>query len=244
MTAVLVDIGNTAIKWSLLGQIEAGVRRCERSPEALLVQLAELSVPPLPVVIASVAGTEFEAVLAETLRGAGYLSVEFCSTPAEESGLVNSYPEPGRMGVDRWFAMLGVWQRGPGPWLVIDAGSAITCDLITSDGLHMGGYILPGPKLMEQALQRDTQRVRYRERVSPHLEPGRDTADCVVAGVWSAGVGAILQLVQKFPNHQVVITGGDAETLLSLGVPGEHQPDLVLQGLACRARQQSPGRTS
>jgi len=241
VTAVLVDIGNSAIKWSVLGQIERGVRRCERSPEALLAQLTELPGPPLSVVIASVAGTEFEAALTQALRGAGHLSVEFCSTPAEESGLVNSYSEPERMGVDRWFAMLGVWQRGPGPWLVIDAGSAITCDLIGSDGLHTGGYILPGPKLMEQALQRDTQRVRYREGVSPHLEPGKNTADCVVAGVWSASVGAILQLVHKFPNHQIVITGGVAETLLSLGVPGEHQPDLVLQGLACRAQEQSPG---
>ncbi|MDP1069535.1 type III pantothenate kinase, partial [Klebsiella pneumoniae] len=66
----------------------------------------------------------------------------------------------GRMGVDRWLAMLAAWQRvGQSCW-VVDCGSAITLDLLDAEGRHQGGYILPGLRLMQQSLLGNTAEVR------------------------------------------------------------------------------------
>lgn len=239
MSAVLVDIGNSAIKWALLGEEHTRVRRCSLEPEAFIGSLAAELEVPLPVLVSSVGAAELEQQLGAKLQQAGYQSVEFCTAPMAELGLSNGYAEPTKMGVDRWFAMLGACQLGVGPWLVVDAGSAITCDLVDAESRHLGGFILPGVRLMEQALQRDTHRVRYAEVLAPSLEPGSNTASCVVAGVWSTCLGAIQQVASQYPDFKMLLTGGDAGTLVGLGLAGEHHPDLVLQGLAARARQRA-----
>lgn len=56
----------------------------------------------------------------------------------------NAYPEPSGMGVDRWLAILGAAALTTKDAMIIDAGSAITIDLLKADGRHLGGAILPG----------------------------------------------------------------------------------------------------
>lgn len=58
--------------------------------------------------------------------------------------VVNAYPEPSGMGVDRWLAILGAAALTSKDAMVVDAGSAITIDLLKADGCHLGGAILPG----------------------------------------------------------------------------------------------------
>ena len=59
-------------------------------------------------------------------------------------GLRNGYRDPAQLGVDRWLAMCAAWQQFPGSLCVVDAGTAVTIDVVAADGAHSGGLILPG----------------------------------------------------------------------------------------------------
>ena len=240
--AILIDVGNSSAKWTVGDLASAGlvgpVSRCERSVTALVdgLRSARTLQGLQAVYVASVAGDSFNEALRKALLADGWLSVVLAQTPGAEQGLVNSYAQPATMGVDRWLAMLAVHAEGRNPALVVDAGTALTIDLVGADGRHQGGYIVPGIGLMETAITRDTQRVRFSETVPSAISPGQSTAECVVGGLWLALLSTVREVASSHPQHRMVVTGGDGATLLSLGLEGEWRAHLVLEGLAIYAR--------
>ncbi|HBX72996.1 MAG TPA: type III pantothenate kinase, partial [Halieaceae bacterium] len=158
----------------------------------------------------------------------------FARSEARSGDLVNSYTQPLRMGVDRWLAMLGARERCQQRLAVVDAGSALTIDLVAADGHHEGGYIIPGAALMERALLLDTDRVRFAEQPVYALAPGRSTAEAVRHGIALSQAGAVLLALRKAgdPAPELVFCGGAGETLQALlGGVGKLHPDLVFEGL-------------
>ncbi len=251
MTVLLVDVGNTALKWCELksaayqGESASNadfftrVNRCARDPQAFIADVTERQLTVSQVWVGSVASAEFDEQFHTMIAAALSAQVRFAHSEIEFAGLVNSYQEPQRMGVDRWLAMLAAWKDLSSPVVVVDAGTAITIDLVTGSGQHQGGYIIPGAALMDSALTRETQRVRYEGEPRRAIDPGRSTAECVSAGVWVAAFGSVQWVVQQYPNYQVMVTGGDGEALLELGLKGEWRPNLVLEGLALVAAADS-----
>ena len=127
--------------------------------------------------------------------------------------------------------MLAAWHHLGGPLCVIDAGTAITLDIISGDGAHEGGFILPGAELMHRWLGRGTGRIPVDDLASPTVAAGGDTVACVNAGVWLAIKGLLDGALGAYPAHRFVLTGGGAASLSALAPGMEHQPDLVLEGL-------------
>ena len=234
-----LDVGNSSAKWRLLGG-EAVLARGRYVPddrsgrEALLESTQTLDC----IWISSVASAEAEDELSRLLVARWGVQPWFARTPARSGELVNSYADPSRMGVDRWLAMLGAWRRQPGRLCVVDAGSALTIDLVAPDGGHEGGYIIPGPALMERALLLDTDRVRFAEDVDYRLSPGTSTAEAVRHGIAVAQAGALALVLRRsaVKASELVFCGGGGELLMALADSGgKYVPDLVFEGLHCMA---------
>ena len=227
---LLIDQGNTAIKWRMSDasglRPEGGV---VESVEALRADLAAFDWGA--VGLSSVGSDETRSALTEMLSAMRAATVFTASSERACLGLRNSYADPERMGVDRWLAMLAARDALEGAFCVIDAGTAVTVDIVAADGQHEGGYILPGPELMRRALMSDTGRIRAEAGVAPDLAPGQSTTDCVNAGVWRAACAGVQSVMADHPEHRVIVTGGGAAGLLTLGVTADFRPDLVLQGL-------------
>ena len=232
-----LDVGNSAAKWRLVSEDEvlargaAGLDEIARLPEAL-----PAAISPSAIWVSSVASAAVNTQLHEAFKASFGVLPWFAETQAKTGSLVNSYAEPGRMGIDRWLAMLGAQARFPArALLVVDVGSAMTIDLVAEDGRHEGGYIIPGPRLMERALLLDTDRVRFDEDIDYGLEPGRSTAEAVRHGIALAQVGAV-QAVAGLSQRTLALTGGGATVLEQLlGGRGQLIPDLVFDGLAVMA---------
>ncbi len=230
-----LDVGNSGAKWRLLedGLVTARgtyLAGDENSRAELLDCAPALS----QVWVASVAGAEAEAVLVAMLAGRWGVQPWFARSTARCGAVRSSYREPARMGVDRWLAMLAAWQRAQGRVWVVDAGSALTLDLLSDSGRHEGGYIIPGPTLMERALLQDTDRVRFAEAAGYDLAPGASTAEAVRHGIALAQAGALaLALDRAGPAPpRVFFCGGWGRTLMGLlDRGGEYLPDLVFEGL-------------
>ena len=228
---LLLDVGNTAIKWRLAhpeGLLDQGGRTAP-DPQALSEALTGLAWSQ--AALTSVAGPAFDGDVIARLSEISDAPVRQGMAEASRFGLTNAYQPPESIGADRWFAMLGAWYEHKGPLCVVDAGTAITIDIVTSDGHHEGGYIIPGVDLMRHSLTNDTRLIDVKALAAPSIAPGSDTAQCVNAGVWQAAQGAIQSVITQYPRHRLMLTGGTAPELMALGSEGEHRPHLVLDGL-------------
>jgi type III pantothenate kinase len=189
----------------------------------------------------SVLSSAKNAALADRLQTLLQLRVEFAVATASCAGVRNAYADPGRLGVDRWLALIAAYRSQQAAVLVIDAGSALTVDAVNADGNHLGGYIVPGARLMERALLNGTDRVRFENGTADGFDLGADTGGCVHNGIAAAQCGTMLValgVVEARLGYRpaLIISGGWSELaqkyLAKLGVANVIMaPDLVLDGL-------------
>lgn len=232
MKRLLIDKGNTFIKWKLLDhdmwqQVEAH----KGDLKQFSAWVAKLSDPAeVRVDVSAVRGVDS---LAEALTDLNFTQVYFHNTPAEFAGLKNSYENPERMGIDRWLAMLAGHDDCSAGFIVVDAGTAFTIDVVKA-GVHQGGYILPGVNMAQQALYGNTDKVKpYREEQAENLDGklGKNTVQCVEFGILNQLLAIVRQVQQDFPQLPILLTGGDA----ALFAPHLKQvvvnADMVFKGL-------------
>jgi type III pantothenate kinase len=146
---------------------------------------------------------------------------------------------PSRVGSDRLCAAAGALGPRRRNAVVIDAGSAVTVDIVR-DGVFLGGAIAVGPSLALRALGRyasqlpeiDFSRVR-----TPFPSRFDDTESAMTLGAGAGCAGAIREAV-RFLEESVgtspakFITGGAAPSLLPrLPRSWHHDPDLTLKGI-------------
>lgn len=226
---LLLDIGNSRVKavcysaghYQLLTELTAAV-------------IARLSVQA--VYVSSVANDEKLTSLKAKLA-LHEVPWHLLQSEAEAFGLKNSYAQSTKLGIDRWLAMLGTIGLHPaGDAMVVDAGTAMTIDWLNNDLLHLGGWIIPGLQLQQQALFNNTAKViaEGHNATRQGIVPGSDTRTGVENGALAAIVGAIRTGWQLNKAKQLVLTGGDAEKLLPylVDLPVRHDPLLIFRGIA------------
>jgi len=236
MAAILqIDAGNSGAKWRLVegGEVVARGRLvldADETPEALTAAARAAR----EIWLASVLDDRRETALEERLAQLSPVRARHARSERRCAGVENSYEDPARMGVDRWLALLAARQRVAGRVCVVDAGTALTIDLLAADGRHEGGYIIPGRGLLEDALLSGTGRVRDAQRELWSLDPGQGTGAAVSSGAALALVGAVREALRYAgsPSPVLIFCGGAGGQLFQLlNVAGIVVPDLVFEGL-------------
>jgi type III pantothenate kinase len=150
------------------------------------------------------------------------------------------YRPPSALGADRVADAVAAVERWGAPVIVVDAGTAITCDLVSGDRRFAGGAIAPGPHTAYLSLV---------ERV-PHLGLARgmptdgelpgvpaSTYDAVRVGVLRGAAALVDSLVAGYRARvgaaQVIVTGGLGSLVAShCDSVTAVDPDLTLRGIA------------
>lgn len=253
---LLVDLGNSRLKWAWLdthgrpGRMRAALHAMTcTSPTARMPKVNDfLSLLPRlqpadRVLAVCVAAPAVRARFTAAVRQLVGRAPRFVRSSARSAGLQNGYREPWRLGADRWVAMAGARALGRDV-LVVDAGTAVTIDLLDADGRHHGGCILPGLRLMSGSLLQGTGGIRRRAGVGAATSRrraavfARATREAVSAGALLAVVGAVERAVEEAAGRlgqrpRVLLTGGDAAAIaIRLRCRHEIRPALVLEGLA------------
>ena len=242
---LLVDVGNSAVKWAFAGG--DGIAGGDRFVHRGLDIAAQLSLVwgslqrPAEVCVVNVAGEAMASALTACTRQHWSLIPKFFSTGDTACGVRNAYSVPENLGVDRWAALIGAHHQCRDAVCVIDCGTAITMDLLAASGQHQGGLILPGIKMLKQVLLEETAEVKP----SAALPLATLLASSTGAGIHSGAVYMVVAAIDRLvndvsakhgPDLEVLITGGDAATILTLlARPAHHDPELVLKGLAILA---------
>ncbi|HSG96542.1 MAG TPA: type III pantothenate kinase [Woeseiaceae bacterium] len=246
MTALLLDVGNTRLKWGVLE--DGKIRRTGHvSQERIRDKGLQVLTTRIPhgvdeVIASNVAGTSFATRLSGVVGAHCGCDVRFARTQRSGWGVTNSYSQPRRMGVDRWVAMVGAWAEVDSACLVVDAGTAITIDALDDSGRHLGGQIIAGVATMANALAAATSDIPLVKPGTGRAEKGLDmfassTATAVRKGAHNAVTGAVDRAIRALQSESydpvLVLTGGDSSRILdALGEAPLHRPHLVLQGLA------------
>jgi type III pantothenate kinase len=226
---VVIDHGNSAAK---IGIFENDVLHSQHSAKNL---------PDLKgilknyyggnLIISSVSGVHYGDFDAGAFRKVVILSKD---TPLP---IKNGYRTPETLGMDRIAAACGAWQLFHGrSSLVIDAGTCVTYELTTSDGVYLGGGISPGLEMRFRAMNTFTARLPLVKPVDNPELTGATTTACMQSGVvWGLVCeieGIIDRYTEKYPDLQVILCGGDAaffENKLKASIFAS--PEIVLIGL-------------
>ncbi len=244
---LLVDIGNSRIKWTTIqSKVMADSENFPRGKTGIKTALTKawkhlegIS----SVFVSNVAGEKMAVQLTEWLEKNWQITPTFVDSEKKRFGVINSYEQPQKLGVDRWLAIVAARQHAKNVTCVIDCGTAITIDIVTEKGIHQGGLILPGLSLIKQTLADNTHAPIDSVEENEFTFLATNTHSAVQAGTLYAVTATLENLItdiQQNFNNQVrfLITGGDAEQLIELlPQPLTHEPDLVLKGLALYARQ-------
>ncbi len=236
MHTLVLDIGNTAAKAGCFAGAALRETAGALTPAGVGALVARWQ--PEHVLIASVA--EDAARWAQRLRGhvpGRVLAFEPGTTPVP---LRNAYATPRTLGADRLAGAVGAAALRPGrDTLVLDAGTALKCDLVTADGTYRGGSIGPGLAMRLRALHEFTGRLPLLPLPAPDATVplvGDSTAGALLSGVVNGAAaeanGLVAAYRQHYPSLGVVLTGGDAPLLAArLAGPIFAVPELVLLGL-------------
>ena len=240
-----LDCGNSLIKWRVLREpaTPAVFSGAVSSAAELLCSVHALASGPfLAVRLVSVRSEVETQALVKLLGDEFSVAVRIARSADRLGGISSGYSHPEQLGPDRWLAMAAAYEMSPGPCLVLDLGTAVTADFISSDGQHLGGYIAPGIAMMRKQLSSQTQRISYAalgcvDEAPWGLAPGCSTSQAVERGclVMLRGfVAAQMQLALEClgEGFEVYLTGGDAPLVVD-GISRAIQvPDLVLRGLS------------
>ena len=259
MRTLLIDAGNTRLKWGVLEDGDIGetgdVPQADIRDTGLAALTRNLPRDVDYAFVSNVAGQRFATRLTGVLSAHAGCDTGFARTSDAACGVTNAYPDPRQMGVDRWAAMIGAWSEFGSAVLIVDAGTAVTLDALDSKGRHLGGQIVPGLALMAGALTRETSDIDVpdaatQQALSRSLSIFADsTTGCVSEGAANAVAGAIERAVSVLRSGAydpvLVLTGGDASRILdAVNITPQHRPDLVLAGLAELLAEERPGQGS
>ncbi|BBP02214.1 type III pantothenate kinase [Sulfuriferula nivalis] len=235
MNLLLIDAGNTRIKWRRIGA--DGERRNGYLSHAQVDQLAELTGIISHIIISNVAGAALGARINQQYPSCAQYIL---TASTQQCGVHSHYQPATQLGSDRWAALIGAHHLGANNSIIVSAGTAITVDAL-SHGEFLGGIIMPGTQLMHSTLSQNTAQL---PRADGYIsEFPSNTADAITTGCMLALTSAITAMQERLTTRNTMPTdiwlhGGDATTFSPLLPHTPHLVDnLVLTGLEVIAHE-------
>jgi len=238
---LVIDVGNSRMKWALHDPRGWLAQGALPNQEIGTLSLRDWQNLPRPVraIGVNVAG-EAARVRVEGQLTRWRLPMEWLHASAAAAGVVNGYARPEQLGPDRWASLAAARRRAlaiegetPG-CVVVNAGTAVTVDALDADGVFQGGLILPGIRLMIQALSDNTAALKVPQGTFAHFPT--NTGDAIYSGAVQAICGAIELLRLKVATGErpvyCFLSGGAAPQVAPyLSGPVEVVDNLVLEGV-------------
>lgn len=230
---LFIDVGNTNIKSAFYDCETDAVGLISR--HTTVIELKTLIASASHVYLSNVGKDDITDYI-QAICDANGTSLLIAKTQKTAFGLTNSYSTPANMGVDRWLAMLACMKISHSKtFIVVDIGTAMTIDAV-KDGIHLGGWIVPGVSLLKQSLFKNTQRVFGDDKKLTSTSFGNDTPRCVDNGCTAQILGMLLmaerEMLKNVEKYETFLTGGDKNIFLDLNIQNvfEHE-NLVFEGL-------------
>jgi type III pantothenate kinase len=159
-------------------------------------------------------------------------------------------PDPSCVGMDRLCTGAAAFAKVKGVCAVADFGTALTIDLISDDGVYLGGTIMPGISMSARALHEHTALLPLVEVGVPSETLGKDTESAIRNGIFAMMIGALREITERYATQigkwpPLIVTGGNGEAIAAQAEFVDRViPNLSLEGilLAYRLHTESDER--
>ena len=210
---LLIDIGNTRIKWQQRDDKDSLLTDSILVEEFMDVDFSTIK-SIKKIIISNVNHSIVLDKLKEILSKFKCLIIE--ANSISNKYLINDYEDHKTLGIDRWLTALGAWKLYQRPLLVINAGTAITIDLVElgkeSKAHFKGGMILPGVAISLAVLNNSTNLIDT--EIGKSQYPSLNTKDAVTTGIMTSIQGAVNLVCRNLPSSlPILLTGGDANLI-------------------------------
>ncbi|MGM0462157.1 MAG: type III pantothenate kinase [Fibrobacterota bacterium] len=245
MNIIAVDEGNSRVKIARMdikknSILEKRSSTCDCFEQNISQFLSNRKTAEYPVVISSVRKNGAAA----QLQASGVLPARKIHVCSAHAPLFETHYSS-HLGIDRYLAILETVHRYPRHnCVVIDAGTALTIEIIEQNARFTGGYILPGPFMKARSLQENTDLLPETciTFASIKHRPPQSTQEAISAGILFETLGGIEKIISHSfpasPPDKIITTGGFGKELSQcMEAETQYDPDLVLYGIARYFRQ-------
>ena len=232
---LLFDVGNTRLKWAAIessqhpsdrqkklwaysGSINSKSLHSPEHRKELADYIAKTVPKPDAIGFSCVAGQEAIHNLKSLFPQWTEIEWQQLTGDSPFDGIRTLYQEPDKLGSDRWAAVIAARVLSKSNALIINAGTATTIDLLGSNGVHYGGWILPGFEMMQKSLETNTAQLPLASRNETHNGFGLSTNNAIIGGCDAAQIGAIqyaLNVAKEMGQtvETIWLDGGNAKIL-------------------------------
>lgn len=156
--------------------------------------------------------------------------------PGVKTGIPILYDNPREVGADRIANAVAAFHLWGGPTIVVDFGTATTCEVVSEKGEYLGGAIAPGIEISLEALFQRAAALRAVELVEPRNVIGKSTVESMQSGAIYGFAGQVDGLVRRIEDEigpsTVVATGGLGSLIAPYSTTIDRtEPWLTLHGL-------------
>lgn len=212
---LILDIGNTFIKWAVFNGVEMKDNGVLRKDAELSLFLTSNIFHQIDVCMLSTVGKVPMAVVDHLVQK----KIDYYFLSHESSlPIINEYESPETLGVDRIAGVIGARSVNNENVLVIDIGTCVTYDCLSSAGIYKGGVISPGIQLRFNAMHDHTDKlplIEWKDHFADEiLKEGVDTETSMISGVINGMVNELSSWINEYEklykDLTVIMTGGDA----------------------------------
>jgi len=239
---LLIDIGNTSTKWTCYDDghwSPIGVCSTKVFPTQIIKQWMLFSKPEA-IAVCHVAEDAIKQSLDKACQELWQITPFYAKSLEQQGPVVNKCLPPTSLGVDRWMAAIAAFRRCETACCILDSGTALTFDVVDKQGQFLGGYILPGFKVIAEGFKQCTQKIHISNEQSElsalHGIPN-NTVSAIKQAHFASVVGGceqlyrhICQVLQVEPR--CFMAGGEAALWQEqFSFECEVVPTLVFEGL-------------
>ena len=209
MKTLLIDAGNSHLKWAMLSDDEIS------GDKALSEQISISHQYELPIEVFEkivTANKDGHAIIMVSVLGGTFSraakkialeqQMEFIEVTSEKelSNIKNGYKDPTKLGADRFVGIISAYHmhntstNDKHACIIIDSGTATTIDAVDKNGKHLGGVILPGLNLCSDSLLENTELLGLWGNEANKFTPecfSTETTQAIASGCLLGHAGAI-----------------------------------------------------
>lgn len=234
MFNLVIDAGNSYLKFGIFLNnqlIKRGKYEYNDSLKQNLVQLFKL-IDIQKVAISSVINEDIIKLL--PIKNQEVINI----TNKSKFPFKINYKTPETLGIDRIIGCTAAVTKYGNPVLIIDIGTCITFDFVDSDKIYQGGAISPGLQIRLKSMNTLTKKLPLVDFKKSNLKTpiGKSTEECMISGVYF-GIKSEIEFhinyyLKKYPNLNVILTGGDLNIFeVEINCSIFALPNLILEGL-------------
>lgn len=250
MSYILIDAGNSSLKIAIMDSlyntdIDYSVLDYANLYDDLLDELNTCM--PSQVAVCNVSNPVVFHIISDVVYKLWRIDAYQTIVQQDKYGISTCYTNPRVLGCDRWLAMIAARNEFDNTLCVVDCGTAVTIDVVSDAGMHLGGLITPGVRTARKSLGLNTNNLPSVENLDENINNESsflaiNTQDAILGGTLyqlSAYIERIVsEIKQEFGEDIVcIITGGDADKIQALTYHHfYYRETLVLDGLTIVAR--------